>query len=307
LRQVRPELAIGFLDRPNLILGVAAVLAGVPRVLLSGRNVDPTHFPHFFQGQTADFRVIYRALLALDGVWFSANAEVGARSYDAWLGRPEGQTPVIANAVATMTPPRRSARARAALRARWALPTEASLVLGVFRLEPEKQPTRFVEVLARLRTHRPEVHGVICGTGSLTARVQTRADELGVSEALSLLGAVDDIPALLAEATLLLHVSHFEGTPNVLLEAQSLGLPVVSTRTGGSEAILAPALRPYCREPDDSDGLAQACLALITDDALRRRLAPRLRRFIRRRHTVDRLVNETLAVVERFHIGERKE
>jgi glycosyltransferase involved in cell wall biosynthesis len=308
LRRVRPEVAIGYLDRPNLILGVAAVLAGVPRILLSGRNLDPTHFPHFYQGQTAEFRTLYQALLSLDGVQFCANAAAGARSYTAWLGLPEGRVPVILNCVDEGTPQQSyveaGASAGATLRARLKLPAKAPLVVGVFRLEPEKQPTLFVEVLARLRVHRPDVFGVICGTGSLAPAVRTRAAELGLNDALSLPGPIDQIPTLLGEATVLLHVSCFEGTPNILLEAQAAGLPVVCTRIDGSEAILAPDLRPYCRESDDIDGLTAACLAVMTNPSLRRRLGPRLRRFIHQHHSRDRLVNETLALLGLAHCSD---
>ena len=42
-----PDVLCCWLDQPNIIGGVAGVLAGVPRVTLSVHNAAPSRFPHF--------------------------------------------------------------------------------------------------------------------------------------------------------------------------------------------------------------------------------------------------------------------
>ena len=46
---VPPDVLCCWLDQPNIIGGVAGVLAGVPRVTLSVHNAAPSRFPHFYQ------------------------------------------------------------------------------------------------------------------------------------------------------------------------------------------------------------------------------------------------------------------
>jgi len=142
LRRLRPEMVIGYLDRASLIAGMAAVLAGVPHILLSGRNANPNHFPHFFAGQTDDFRLLYRALAGVAGVRLSANSRFGAASYADWLDLPVARLPVIANGVAE-GPSGTPAGADG-------LDSRPPRVAGVFRLSPEKRPILFVELFARL-------------------------------------------------------------------------------------------------------------------------------------------------------------
>ena len=50
---------------------------------------------------------------------------------------------------------------------------------------------------------------------------------------MTLLGRRDDVPDLMQISSLLLLTSCFEGMPNVLMEAQALGLPVVASNVGG--------------------------------------------------------------------------
>lgn len=298
LRDVRPSLVVCYLDRANVIGGVAAVLAGVPRVLLSGRNVNPSHFPHFFAGQIESTRALYQALLGSGGVRLSANSRIGAQSYAQWLGVPVHTVPVVMNCVApdVLTP--LDPQVPTAMRALLGLPQSVRVVLGGFRLAPEKRPLLFLEVFARLHAADPLTHAVICGVGALEAACRERAAQLGIDGAVTFMGAVRNMAAMLDLAALLLHVSEFEGTPNILLEAQARGIPVICCRTGGSEDSLCSELRPYAYDSADLDAMVEGGLRLLADEAERRRLGEKARAYVLEHHSVPALVARTLEVAD---------
>ncbi|HLO78545.1 MAG TPA: glycosyltransferase [Magnetospirillum sp.] len=296
LRDVRPQLVVCHLDRPNIIGAMAAALAGVPAILMSGRNVNPTHFPHFYTGQTQAMWDVYQVLLHGGGARLSANSRIGAESYARWLGMDVDAVPVVRNCVAAEALAEIPARAAEGVRALLNIPDDAPMVLGVFRLAPEKRPLLFIEVVARLRRAVPNVHAVICGTGALEGECRRRAEQLGIAGAVAFMQAVQNVAAVMRAGTLLLHVSEFEGTPNALLEAQAQGLPVVCTRTGGSEEALAPELADYALDPDDVDGLVGSCLRLLSDASLRDALGDRARAHVLEHHSLAALVRNTLAV-----------
>ncbi|MBI3445832.1 MAG: glycosyltransferase [Magnetospirillum sp.] len=129
----RPDLVICYLDRVNIVGGLAAVIAGVPRVLLSGRNLNPSHFPYLDRPW---FQQFYRLLLASPGVTLMTNSHAGARSYEHWLGLPHASVPVIHNGLAETALPEAAPEQVASLRAELGLAHGSPLVLGVFRLSP---------------------------------------------------------------------------------------------------------------------------------------------------------------------------
>lgn len=298
LRDAQPSLVVCYLDRANVLGGVAAVLAGVPRVLLSGRNVNPSHFPHFFSGQVEPMHALYQALLGSGGARLSTNSRIGAESYAQWLGVPVRTVPVVMNCVAPEMQARLDPQVPMAMRALLGLPETVRVVLGGFRLAPEKRPLLFLDVFARLHAADPLTHAVICGVGALETACRERAAQLGISHAVTFMGGVRNMAAMLDLASLLLHVSEFEGTPNILLEAQARGVPVVCCRTGGSEDALCPDLRPYAYDGTELGALVTGCLRLLTDEDERRRLGEKGRAYVVEHHSVPALVARTLEAAD---------
>src|SRR5262249_12104982 len=160
------------------------------------------------------------------------NAERGARDYEQWLGLPCGSVPIIRNA---FVPPELPGREQVqAWRQNLGIPAGAPLVAGVFRLQPEKRPLYFLECVQLLRNLCPGVRVVLAGVGELERQVRRRIEQLGLDGTITLLGQRHDVPLILAASEVLLLVSDWEGTPNVLLEAQHCGCVPVATDAGGS-------------------------------------------------------------------------
>lgn len=90
-----------------------------------------------------------------------------------------------------------------------------------------------------------------------------------------------------------------EGLGLVFLEAQAAGLPVVATRRGGiPEAVAHGETGVLVEDPGNSGELAEALLALLNDDPLRRRLGEAGRRRVEARFTWERIAADLEAVYE---------
>ena len=76
----------------------------------------------------------------------------------------------------------------------------------------------------------------LVGKGELEAEVLGKAEELGVSGSVRLLGVRSDVPALLSAFDVLAFPSLYEGMPNVVIEAQAAGLPCIVSDTITREA-----------------------------------------------------------------------
>lgn len=291
LARTRPELVVCYLDSPNIPVGLAAAAAGVPRIVLSGRNLHPGNFPNHYGGAMEWLERYYKMLIRLDSVVLSANSEAGSRSYEEWLGLPRGGVRTIRNGVPPemFEPP--PVDEVAEIRATAGAGPDAPLVVGVFRLAEEKNPLSFIRTLAGARRRIPGLRGLIVGTGPLEAPARDLIAELDL--ACVLVGSRRNARSYLAAADLVLHTARAEGHPNVIMEAQILAKPIVCTDAGGTRECLCPDLWSGMLPLDDADGLVEALVAALADLPAARARAARAPEHIRSRFGLDRLVRET--------------
>lgn len=125
---------------------------------------------------------------------------------------------------------------RMAMLERLRLPSEGPLVLSVGALEPRKRHALTIRALApQLRAG--EVRLAIAGEGPERPRLEQLVEEYQVRHRVHLLGRVEDVPGLMACASVLVLSSTSEGVPRVVLEALAAGLPVVATDVEGLREI----------------------------------------------------------------------
>src|SRR5262249_26852763 len=102
---------------------------------------------------------------------------------------------------------------------------------------------------------------------------------------------------LAAEVALL--TSRLEGCPNVALEAQFLGVPMVATAVGGSPETILHGETGFLADANDAEGLASHVVQVLTDNELRTRLSAAGPPFIAARFGMERLIDETLTLYTR--------
>lgn len=290
LVQDRPDVLHCWLDLGNTVGALAGLIAGVPRIVVSARNVNPSHFAHL---DLPWFHATYRWLSRCPDVVFVANSHVGARDYAAWLGVRESRFRVIHNGVPL--PPRApSPGERRAERRALGVPDDAFLVAGVFRLSSEKRPHDFLETVARAHARVPALRAVHVGTGVLEAEVRRRGAEL-LGDTLRFAGRVADPERWLRVADACLLTSEQEGCPNVSLEAQALGVPMILTRAGGAPETVDDGAGGFVVEVGDVGAISERLATLASDPALRAAMSARARAFVAERFSVDAMVAKTLA------------
>lgn len=284
-----PDVLHCWLDEPCTVGGLAGVLAGVPRVVLSTRNLNPTHIPRLMR---PFFAGAYRALAEASAVRLVANSQAGARDYAAWCGVDPGRFTVIPNGVpAAALGPLEDAERAAARRALGYAP-DAFLVAGVFRLAPMKRPRDFLDALETVRAQEPRLQAVHLGAGPLAEAIQAEVRRRGL-DWLRLLGRVRDPWAhlRLADASLLPSVA--EGCPNASLESQGLGVPIVLTDAAGSPETVAPGETGFVVGVGDTEAMAARLLELARDPELRRRMGRAGRARIASEYSVEAMLART--------------
>jgi glycosyltransferase involved in cell wall biosynthesis len=155
------------------------------------------------------------------------------------------------------------------------------------------------------RAGLPDARLVVAGDGPELSRLRESARELGIAERVHWLGHRDDVPAVLAGCGVFVLSSRNEGMANVMLEAMSVGTPVIAADVSGVRTAVGMddggSSAGWIVPPDDADALAAALrevAALLRDDpaALRARADAALSR-VRDRFGVERMVAEGEAVL----------
>ena len=144
-------------------------------------------------------------------------------------------------------------------------PTPGGPAVIVGRLAPEKDHATLLRAAAVAARRRPDFRLEIAGDGPCEPALRALAAELDLGGTVRFLGRVDDVPALLARAGLLVLSSRLEGISLTLLEAMASGLPVVATRVGGNPEVVDDGRTGRLVPPASPEALAAAMLDLQGD------------------------------------------
>lgn len=185
---------------------------------------------------------------------------------------------------------------RAALRAAWGLPADATVALFAGKLAAHKRPADFVRGLAAAARGAPGLWGLVAGDGPERAELERLAGALGAP--LRFAGFLNQsrMPAAYAAADLLA-VTSDETWGLVVNEAMACGLPaVVSERVGCAPDLVLAGRSGATFGHGDVAGLAAALAGLAADPA---RLAELGRGAAKRvaGYTIEQTVEGTLAAI----------
>lgn len=145
----------------------------------------------------------------------------------------------------------------------WFAPAQPPVVLGVGRLEPQKDFGTLLDAFARLRASRA-CRLVILGEGQLRNELESQARRLGIEADVALPGFVDNPYPWMARCALFAFSSRWEGFGNALVEAMACGTPVVSTDCpDGPREILENGRHGRLVPVGDAQALAEAMAATL--------------------------------------------
>ena len=271
MRKLRPDVAVTFLDSVGYVYLLVNRLLRRCRMVASERTD-----PHAQRGLTAKLRTFLLGFA--DGVVLQTE---GARDFYRGKRRVLRRTAVIPNPVVIPE----AARARLPqLRISAAQRDNRIVTVGRLALRQKRQDV-LLEAFRIVHAQRPEVTLYIYGKGPAEAEIRRRVETLGLTDCVTLAGETAQVFTDVHAARMFVLSSDYEGIPNALIEAMTVGVPCVSTdcSPGGARLLIRDGVDGFLAPRGDAQAMAARMLQLLDDPAL-----------------CDRFSQEAVKICERF-------
>lgn len=261
LQQNKPVALLSAMQDINIVALWSRRLAGVStRVVVSVHNTVSQESQNSSQWKRRFAPQLARWFYP----WADAIVTVSQGSADdlVRLGLSSEQIRVIYNPVVT---PDLFEKAKEPLDHPWFELGSPSVILGVGRLEKQKDFPTLIRAFAQVRQQRP-ARLMILGEGKERPDLEALVQELGLGKDVALPGFVANPFAYMARAGVFVLSSLYEGLPTVLIEAIAVGTKVVSTdcKSGPAE-ILENGRYGKLAPVGDSKGIAEAIISTLEE------------------------------------------
>jgi glycosyltransferase involved in cell wall biosynthesis len=295
--QERPDVVQTWMHHADFIGGVAAWLAGVPRVVWGVRASEVWHNATDSQRKRRWFHTALRWASRLVPRRIIGNSQQALNAH-AEMGYPTGKFVLIPNGIdAKRFAP--NAEAGMQTRLEWDIPADAPVVGFVGRFHPQKDLALFLRVARVLQTQVPKLHLMLCG-GCEADLYPAAADafaQLPARGQVRFVPFTQETERLYPAFTFLALTSATEAFPNVVMEALACEVPVVTTAAGDAREMVADAGRVVAL--GDEAGMVQAWVETLALSPAQRAAQVRLgRERALTEYTMERAVQRFIHVYE---------
>jgi glycosyltransferase involved in cell wall biosynthesis len=146
-------------------------------------------------------------------------------------------------------------------------------LIAVGRLSWEKGFDLLISAHAKVLKSGIEHNLIIVGDGPHRVKLQELVRQLEIADSVFMPGYISNPYPLIKKASALVLSSRFEGLPGVIIEALTLGKPVVATACGGPVEILCDGRAGVLVPPEDVNALADGMSRILSDRSLRDKLS----------------------------------
>ena len=257
LKREKPDLLLSFLGRPNII-ALIACLGLKTRLVVSVRNDPNKEYGSDVLRKTAVKLLFHRA----NGCVFQTE--------DAAAYFPEAvrrKSAIIFNPVSEVF-------------FRTAHRGDGEHIVAFGRLAPQKNHRLLIDAYAMLPAEYRKDKLIIYGDGPLKDELTMYCAEKGLADSVLLPGNVPDVADRLARAKLFVLSSDYEGLPNALMEAMSVGVACIAADCpcGGPKTLIEHNVNGLLVPCKDARALCESMKRLLDSRDLRNALGSRAKR-----------------------------
>lgn len=255
IKECNPDVIVSFLIIPNFYASIIGYILGIP-VIISERG-DP--YSYIKKGGRKG-KVIHKSYNLASGAVFQTN---GAKEF--FSKKLQKRSCVIPNPVV-----------RKNNGIKFNSYTENHEIVFVARFQnAQKRQDLMIEALEKVIVTYPDTLLKFYGTGEDQAMIENLVQDKGLENNVRFMGYTNSPEEVMVNSEVFVLTSDYEGIPNSLIEAMSVGMPVVSTDCdpGGARMLIKDGVNGMLVKKNDAQGIADAIINIFSDKNLRLRLS----------------------------------
>lgn len=248
IKEISPDLIVSFLTFPNVYSVLLGKLRDVPVVISERGN------PYVSKG--FKMKIIYGIINHANGAVFQTD---GAKSF--FSKKLQKKSVVIPNPVVK----RNSA-------VEYNLECDNHELVFVGRLENvQKRVDLLFDALGYVIKVFPDAKLVVYGSGDDEQKLKESSLSFDYSDNIIFMGATSDPEKAMVQSEVYVISSDYEGIPNSLIEAMSIGMPVVATDCdpGGARLLIQNEVNGFIVPKGDSKAIAEKVICLFSNKEMR--------------------------------------
>ena len=249
-KRFSPDVIVSFLNMPNALSVICGKRMHIP-VIISER-ADP------YQAISKIDRIMHFLYNRADGAVFQTE---GAKAF--YSEKLQKRSTVIPNPVIISN--------KDGIRHDHSTAGREIAFVGRFELKQKRQDVMIKAMRIVLKSY-PDYKLVFWGDGEDEARTKELSVSLGISDNVVFAGASSNVLADIAQSEMFVLTSDYEGIPNVLIEAMSIGMPCIATdcSPGGARMLLDNGKYGIIVPCGDEQAVADAIVTYIENKELAR-------------------------------------
>ena len=304
LRKLDPQIVHTFDSKPGVWARLAARLAGIPIIIGTLPGLGSLYTNDRLK--TRIIRSAYEKLQVIasrvSDVTVFQNSE-DARHFVGSGIIPRHKTAIILGSgvsTAEYSPSSVSESERDKAISELGVRPDAIVVCMIGRLLRSKGVLDFAAAARWVRNRYSNTQFILVGPDDRESVDRLKPKELSqLRQQLGWRGPRQDIPAVLALSDIFVFPTAYrEGIPRVLLEAASMGLPIVTTNSPGCREVVQDGVNGLLVRAHDADALGQAIIHLIEQPELRRRFGRQSRQQAVERFDISVVAEETRSLYQ---------
>ncbi|MDD5430709.1 MAG: glycosyltransferase family 4 protein [Candidatus Pacebacteria bacterium] len=160
--------------------------------------------------------------------------------------------------------------------------SNAPTLVFVGRLVPWKGVEMLINAVSKLKNKYPDIMLEILGDGPEMKNLQLITDNLKLKNNINFRGRINsrETMEILAKAAVFVLNTNYEGLPHTVLEAMSIGVPVITTPVGGNVEVVQNGINGLLARYNDEGAWIKAISELLNDANLRKKLAENAKKML---------------------------
>lgn len=305
LRKQKPDIVHTFATKPNIWGRLAAFLAGVPIVI---GTIPGLGSLYAFDTPTTRlirplYEIVQRFICKHSTLTIFQNSDDLEQLVSAEVVHPEKAQIVHGSGVDTeqFDPSQVSVTSVESLKNELGIDNEQTVVTMISRITKSKGVMDFVNAAQQIKEHSPTVEFLLIGYADDSIDKLSREDIDKLNRHVIWPGPRNDIPTVLSASDIfVLPTAYREGIPRVLLEATSMALPVVTTRTPGCRDIVEHGVTGLVIEPGNVQELVSSIQQLIDAPNVRHQFGESAQRRTRKLFSLAAVSAETESIYKKL-------